>query len=171
MEQTRSAFLKPSSFERVFNRVFGFLVGLGIGLKHNHLLQVRGRKSGNLYSTPVDVLDYSGRLFLVCPRGRAQWVLNAEASGRVTLKHGASIREFALCVVPDSEKAPILKNYLDRFKLTVRRYLPIPAGSPPEAFSPYLAQYPVFELLPPPPTPRSARLVSPELFVKRAGAL
>jgi deazaflavin-dependent oxidoreductase (nitroreductase family) len=155
MEQTRTAFLKPSSFERVFNRVFGFLVGLGIGLKHNHLLQVRGRKSGNLYSTPVEVLDDSGRPFLVCPRGRAQWVLNAEASGRVTLKHGASIREFALRVVPDSEKAPILKNYLDRFKLTVQRYFPIPAGSPPEAFSPYRSHYPVFELIPPPPAPRA----------------
>ena len=151
MAQSRSAFLKPTSFERVFNRVFGFLVGRGIGLKHNYLLQVRGRKSGKLYSTPVDILDDGDRLFLVCPRGRAQWVLNAEASGRVTLKHGASIREFALRVVPDSEKAPILKNYLDRFKLTVQRYFPIPAGSPPEAFSPYLAQYPAFELISPPP--------------------
>jgi hypothetical protein len=54
MEQTRTAFLKPSSFERVFNRVFGLLVGLGIGLEHNYLLQVRGRKSGKVYSTPVD---------------------------------------------------------------------------------------------------------------------
>jgi deazaflavin-dependent oxidoreductase (nitroreductase family) len=150
MANPRIPFLKPTALERVFNRVFGFLVGLGIGLKHNYLLQVRGRKSGNPYSTPVDVLDDGARLFLVCPRGRAQWVLNAEASGRVTLKHGASIREFALRAVPDSEKAPILKNYLDRFKLTVQRYFPVPAGSPPEAFSPYLAQYPVFELIPPP---------------------
>jgi len=155
MEQTRTAFLKPTSLERLFNRVFGLLVGLGIGLKHNYLLQVRGRKSGKVYSTPVDVLDDSGRLFLVCPRGRAQWVLNAEASGRVTLKHGTSIREFALRAVSDSEKAPILKNYLDRFKLTVQRYFPIPAGSAPEAFSPYLAQYPVFELTPPPSAPRA----------------
>ena len=147
MERTRTAFNKPSSFERVFNRVFGFLVGLGIGLKHNYLLQVRGRKSGKLYSTPVDVLDDGARLYLVCPRGRAQWVLNAEASGRVTLKHGASMREFALRAVPDAEKAPILKNYRDRFKLTVQRYFSVPAGSPPEAFSPYVANYPVFELI------------------------
>ena len=103
MEQDRTVFLKPSSFERVFNSVFGLLVGLGIGLKHNYLLQVRGRKSGKVYSTPVDVLDDGGPLFLVCPRGRAQWVLNAEASGRVTLKHGTSIREFALRAVSDSE--------------------------------------------------------------------
>ena len=151
MKQTRTAFLKPTYLERLFNRVFGLLVGLGIGLKHNYLLQVRGRKSGKVYSTPVDVLDDGGRLFLVCPRGRAQWVLNAEASGRVTLKQGSSIREFALRAVPDGEKAPILKNYLDRFKLTVQRYFPIPAGSAPEAFSPYLAQYPVFELIPPRP--------------------
>jgi deazaflavin-dependent oxidoreductase (nitroreductase family) len=151
MAQTSTAFLKPTSFERIFNRVFGVLVGLGIGLRHHYLLQVRGRKSGKLYSTPVDVLDDGARLFLVCPRGRAQWVLNAEASGRVTLKHGASIREFALRAVPDSEKAPILKGYLDRFKLTVQHYFPVPAGSPPEAFSPYLAHYPVFELIPPAP--------------------
>jgi hypothetical protein len=85
-------------------------------------------------------------------------VLNAEASERVTLKNGASIREFALRVVPDSEKAPILKDYLDRFKLTVQRYFPIPAGSPPEAFSPYLVQYPVFELLPPPPNTAAGHL-------------
>ena len=150
MEQTRTPFLKPTFLERIFNRVFGFLVGLGIGLRHNYLLQVRGRKSGKLYSTPVDVLDDGVRLFLICPRGRAQWVLNAEASGRVTLKHGSSLREFALRAAPDSEKAPILKNYLDRFKLTVQRYFPIPAGSPPEAFAPYLSQYPVFELIPQP---------------------
>jgi hypothetical protein len=73
----------------------------------------------------------------------------------VTLKHGTSIRELALRAVLDSEKAPILKNYLDRFKLTVQRYFPIAAGSPPEAFSPYLSQYPVFELTPPPSAPRA----------------
>ena len=40
-----------------------------------------------------------------------------------------------------------VKAYLDRFKTTVRRYFPIPAGSPVERFAPVAAGYPVFELL------------------------
>jgi hypothetical protein len=39
-------FREPTSGERIFNRVLGFLVGLGLGFSHNYLLEVRGRKSG-----------------------------------------------------------------------------------------------------------------------------
>ena len=51
-------------------------------------------------------------------------------------------------VVPDVEKPDVLKAYLDRFKLTVQRYFPVPAGSPAEDLAPFAARYPVFELLP-----------------------
>jgi len=49
MNSTVPAFRAPSAAERVFNRVFGFLVGLGLGFSYNYLLQVRGRKSGKIY--------------------------------------------------------------------------------------------------------------------------
>jgi hypothetical protein len=49
--------------------------------------------------------------------------------------------------VPDGEKPELLKAYLDRFTLTTRRYFPVPAGSPAEAFRALAARYPVFELL------------------------
>ncbi|MGH7335616.1 MAG: hypothetical protein ACREKS_23280 [Candidatus Rokuibacteriota bacterium] len=35
-------FLEPSRLERMFNRAFGALVGLGLGLRHNYLIEVRG---------------------------------------------------------------------------------------------------------------------------------
>ena len=41
---------RPTVVEGLFNRVFGLLVRAGIGLRHNVLLQVRGRKSGRIYS-------------------------------------------------------------------------------------------------------------------------
>jgi len=41
-----------------------------------------------------------------------------------------------------------LKAYLDRFKLTVQRYFPVPAGSAPQAFVDVAGQYPAFELIP-----------------------
>jgi deazaflavin-dependent oxidoreductase (nitroreductase family) len=90
----KPVFQKPTAMERVFNRFFGFLVGVGLGLKHNYLLQVRGRKSGKLYATPIDLLEMDGKRFLVAPRGGTQWVRNAEAAGEVTLKNGGSARAF-----------------------------------------------------------------------------
>jgi len=149
MTEEPQPFQKPSAIERLFNAVFGFLVRLGVGLPHNYLLEVRGRKSGRVYSTPVDVLVLNGRRFLVAPRGYAQWVKNAQASGRVTLKKGTHREEAELRAIPDSDKPEILKAYLDRFKLTVQRYFPLRAGSPAEDFVPLVGRYPVFELLPP----------------------
>jgi len=50
-------FMRPNVVERTFSRFFGFLVGtLGLGLSHHYLLEVRGRRSGRLYSTPVNLL-------------------------------------------------------------------------------------------------------------------
>src|SRR5271157_3391871 len=109
-------FRQPSAMERLFNRCFGFLVGLGLGMKHNYLLQVRGRKSGKLYSTPIDLLEINGKRFLVAPRGRTQWVRNAEAAGEVTLKKGSFRQSFRVQAIPDSDKPQYLKAYLDSFK-------------------------------------------------------
>jgi len=141
-------FNQPNAIERLFNRLFGFLVGWGLGLSHNYLLQVRGRKSGQLYSTPVNVVDRDGKRFLVAPRGYTQWVRNAAASGTVSLKKGRRSEVFLLRVVSDEDKPEILKAYLDSFTRTVQRYFPVPAGSPAEAFRPLAERYPVFELLP-----------------------
>jgi deazaflavin-dependent oxidoreductase (nitroreductase family) len=141
-------FRAPTPTERTFNRLFGFLVGLGLGMPHNYVLQVRGRKTGKVYSTPVDLLELEGKRFLVAPRGRTQWVRNAEAAGEIALKKGWTRQRFHLRPVADAEKPAILKAYLDRFKLAVQRYFPVPAGSPPEAFQELVQSYPAFELLP-----------------------
>lgn len=140
-------FLKPSATEQFFNRAFGFLVGKGIGPSYCYLLQVRGRKSGNLYSTPVNLMEIDGRRLLVAPRGRTQWVRNAEASGEITLKRGSFRKNFRLkeIIVPD--KLPVLKEYLDRYHGAVQRYFTIRAGSPADAFAEIADRHPVFELM------------------------
>jgi len=140
-------FREPSAVEKIFNRAFGFLVGIGLGFSYNYLLQVRGRKSGKLYATPINLLELKGKRFLVAPRGRAQWVRNAEAAGEVTLKKGRTRERFRLRPLGEAEKPEILKAYLDTFKSEVQRYFPVPAGSPVEAFVELAASYPAFELL------------------------
>jgi deazaflavin-dependent oxidoreductase (nitroreductase family) len=100
MTETLPSFRAPTAAERIFNRLFGMLVGLGIGPAYIYLLQVRGRKSGKIYSTPVDLLELQGKRWLVAPRGRTQWVRNAEASGEVTLKKGNKILHFVCAPSP-----------------------------------------------------------------------
>jgi deazaflavin-dependent oxidoreductase (nitroreductase family) len=95
--------------ERVFNRIYGLLVGLGLGFSYAYLLEVRGRKSGRTYSTPIDLLELNGKRSLVSPRGRTQWVRNAEAAGEITLKKGRARQRFGLRALDDNEKPEILK--------------------------------------------------------------
>lgn len=147
MNSSLPEFRAPTPLERAFNHFYGFLVGLGLGLSHSYLLQVRGRKSGKLFSTPVDLLELGGKRFLVAPRGRTQWVRNAEAAGEVTLKKGKTKQRFRLRPIPDSDKPEILKAYLDNFKREVQRYFPVPAGSPAQAFAGLVQNYPAFELI------------------------
>jgi deazaflavin-dependent oxidoreductase (nitroreductase family) len=148
MSSNLPAFRAPSAVERVFNRVFGFVVGLGWGFSYNYLLQVRGRRSGKLYSTPIDLLERSGKRYLVAPRGRTQWVRNAESAGEITLKKGKLQQRFRLRALSDQEKPEILKAYLDQFRKEVQRYFPVPAGSPVEGFHGLVQSYPAFELIP-----------------------
>ena len=147
MKETKESFNQPATFARAFNKLFGFLVGLGLGLPHNYLLQVRGRKSGRVYATPVDVLNREGKRYLVAPRGYTQWVRNAEVSGEITLRRGRQTRTYRLRALSDAEKPAVLKAYLDRFRREVQRYFPVPAGSPPDAFAKVAARYPAFELI------------------------
>ena len=148
MDQPSTQFTPPTAADRFINRAFGFLVKIGLGLPHNYLLEVRGRKSGRTYSTPVNLLEINGKRYIVAPRGYTQWVRNVEASGEASLIKRGRRQAFQFHPVADEAKPEILKAYLDRFKLTVQRYFPIPAGSPAEAFQPLASRYPVFEIVP-----------------------
>lgn len=142
-------FRAPTPKERLFNRVYGFLVGVGIGFSYNYLLQAKGRKTGKIYSTPIDLLEMHGQRFLVAPRGRTQWVRNAEVSGEITLKKGRYQQQFRLRSLSLAEKPPILKTYLERFRAQVQQYFPLEAGAPLEAFAEVADNYPAFELTAP----------------------
>lgn len=148
MADAGPAFREPSPLERLVNRAFGALVGIGLAPRDYHLLQVRGRKSGRVYGTPVSLVSLHGARFLVAPRGRAQWVRNAEAANEVVLKRGSSRRRFRLRALADADKPPVLMAYLERYRSVVQRYFPVPAASPARAFAEIAARYPVFELLP-----------------------
>lgn len=140
-------FLKPTAFERAAGRTFAALVRLGIGLPHHYALEVRGRKSGRVFSTPVNLLAHQGRKYLVAARGETNWVRNARAGGRVALCKGSRREEYKVREVAVAERPELLKQFLDRFAFSVQRYYPVPKGSPVSAFAEFAARMPVFELV------------------------
>jgi hypothetical protein len=145
--QNAPKYQPPSTIEALFNRTFGFLAGLGIAPKFIYLLEVRGRKTGKIYRSPVNLMEIAGKQILVAPRGRTQWVRNAEASNEITLKRASYRQAFALKPIPDPDKPPILKEYLDRYASAVKKFFPIPPNSPAESFCAIAPNYPVFELI------------------------
>ena len=147
MSEQALPFQKPNLLDRLFNRVFGFLVSCGLGFAHTYLLEVQGRKSGKVYTLPVDLLREGGKQYLVAPRGYTQWVRNAEVAGEVRLRKGRQVQGFRLRALPEAERPPILKAYLDQFRREVQRFFPVPAGSPVEMFVPLAHRYPAFELI------------------------
>lgn len=139
-------FNPPGFFARIINRLYGRLTSLGLGPSDSYLLQSHGRSSGALHSTPVNVLRFNGKIYLVGTRGHTQWSRNVLASGTLTLKRGRTSIDFLIRTLPDEEKAEILKGYLVRFNWMVSRFFPLPADAPPAAFTAIASRYPVFEL-------------------------
>jgi hypothetical protein len=127
-------FEKLGVLDRLVNGAIGGLVGLGVGPAR--------------YTLPVDLLDHGGKPYLVAPRGYTQWVRNAEAQGEVTLRRGSKSARYGLRPLGEAEKPAVLKAYLDGFRGEVQRFFPVMAGSPVADFTPLVAQYPAFELLP-----------------------
>src|SRR5262245_27700922 len=97
-------FTKPNAVDRFINRAFGILVKIGLGLPHNFLLEVRGRKSGRVYSTPVNVLEHNGKRYLVAPRGYTQWVRNVIAIGEAVLVKGTGRESVSLKLIADDDR-------------------------------------------------------------------
>jgi deazaflavin-dependent oxidoreductase (nitroreductase family) len=146
MQHPTRRFDPPGFIARAVNRLYGRLTSLGFGPSDSYLLRTRGRKSGVLHSTPVNVLRYNGRIYLIGTRGHTQWSRNVMASGTLTLKRGRTSIAFLTKVLPDEEKAEILKAYLVRFNWMVSRFFPVPATSPATCFAAIASHYPVFEL-------------------------
>lgn len=110
-------YVKPGFFTtRVFNPVVSFLAGrLGLSMKGARVLSVRGRKSGEWHSTPVNPLSFKGQRYLVAPRGETQWVRNIRVSRAGRLTVGGKTEDVRVEEVPDHEKPPILRAYLQEW--------------------------------------------------------
>jgi len=140
---------RPDWFTRnVFNRLVNLLTRLGISVMGSRVLEHRGRKSGTLHHTPVNLLTIDGTDYLVAPRGETEWVRNVRAAdGHLVLRLGRKRQIRTATEVPESERAAILKPYLRRWKFEVGMFFD---GVGPDAsdaeFAAIAGRHPVFVL-------------------------
>jgi deazaflavin-dependent oxidoreductase (nitroreductase family) len=78
-------------------------------------LAVRGRRSGEWRTVPVNVLELDGERYLVAPRGDTQWARNLRAAGGGELRARRGTEAFRATEIPDAEKRPIIDAYLARW--------------------------------------------------------
>ena len=139
---------RPNWFARLQNNASAWVFGAGIWPERVAALEVVGRRLGRVSSFPVAIADLGGKNYLVSMLGdRANWVLNVRADGgRAVLRHG--VREAVRLVeVPVSERAPILKRYLE-VAPGARPHIPVQPDAPLEEFEKIAASFPVFRIEP-----------------------
>jgi len=113
-------YLQPGWFTRnVFNRLVVAATRAGLSVWGSRILQVRGRSSGQIRETPVNLLTLDGNRYLVAPRGMTQWVRNLRVAQEGTLRLGRRGEAFRAVEITDADKVPILRAYLQRWKLEV----------------------------------------------------
>jgi deazaflavin-dependent oxidoreductase (nitroreductase family) len=70
---------------RFFNPIARRLLAAGVPMGPNALVTVRGRTSGRPRTTPLTIIEASGRRWLISPYGEVNWVRNLRAAGRATI--------------------------------------------------------------------------------------
>jgi deazaflavin-dependent oxidoreductase (nitroreductase family) len=139
---------RPGAFARAGNTVFRWLAEAGVSIAGTTALRVRGRKSGELRSVVVNVMEVDGRDYVVSPRGNTQWTRNARAAGVVEIGPRWRRRLVRIAEVADEAKPELLQRYLDRWYWEVKGHV---GGLTPDStateFGATAPSIPVFELV------------------------
>jgi deazaflavin-dependent oxidoreductase (nitroreductase family) len=147
MNDTR--YVQPGWFtQHVFNRTVRRLTRMGISVAGSRELRVRGRKSGEWRSTPVNLLTAEGDRYLVSPRGTTQWVRNIRTSGEGELRVGRRVEAFHVVELADEVKVPVLREYLRKWGWEVGAFFEgIDKRSTDEDLARIASGFPVFRVL------------------------
>src|SRR5215831_14181865 len=137
----------------ILNSIAHRLLRLGPLMGPNALLGVRGRKSGQLRTTPVALVEVGGRRWTVGTFGNVNWVRNLRAAGEGTLTVGRRTERVRAVELDRAEAVSffvdVLAPYVGRTRL-VRWLLGsvLRAGDILDDPRAAAAQRPVFELYP-----------------------
>jgi deazaflavin-dependent oxidoreductase (nitroreductase family) len=142
-------YLAPNRSAAVFNAVAKFLTARGISLMGSRVLAVRGRKSGEVRTTVVNLFTYEGERYLLAPRGHTQWVRNLRAVGEGELRLGRRSEAFTPLEIADADKTPLIRLYLRKWAWEVGAFFEgLNADSPDADIAAAAPGFPVFRIDP-----------------------
>jgi hypothetical protein len=138
---------RPNRTVSFINRCWAGVFGLGIAPNYLAALEVRGRKSGRRIILPVVIAVVGDQRYLVSMLGEdVAWVRNARAAGgNVILRHGRR-EQVHLEEVPSDQRAPIIKDYLQRAP-GARPHIPVDKDAPVSEFEKVSSRFPVFRIV------------------------
>ncbi|MCC6436541.1 MAG: nitroreductase family deazaflavin-dependent oxidoreductase, partial [Acidimicrobiales bacterium] len=138
--------VEPDRLTRsILNPVVIAAARIGLSLWGARVLEVPGRCTGAVRTTPVNVLELAGERYLVAPRGCTEWVRNVRAAGGATLRLGRRREAVRTVEVADRDKVTVLRAYLRRWQFEVGRFFDCVGPDAPDAeLARIAAGYPVF---------------------------
>jgi deazaflavin-dependent oxidoreductase (nitroreductase family) len=144
---TDARYIRATRSTAVFNGIVAWLTRIGVSIYGSRVLAVRGRKSGEWRTVPVNLLTHGGVRYLVAPRGHTQWVRNLRVAGDGELRVGRRIEVFTATELADDDKPPVLREYLRRWKFEVGVFFDgVDASASDEKLRSIAPGYPVFRL-------------------------
>ncbi len=110
-DRIRSAARAPKSVS-IFSPILKFLLAAGVPLGPNGLITIRGRKSGMPRTTPVAIIEVSGRRWVWAPWGEVNWVRNLRAAGRATITVRRRSEEIGATELDEPQRVAFFRDYL-----------------------------------------------------------
>src|SRR5438552_13829138 len=102
---------RPDWFTKhVFNRAVAVLTRAGCSVWGSRVPRARGRKSGEWRSSPVNLLTYNGKQYLVPPPGHTQWVRNIRVSATSELMLGNKDQPLRASEIPTTRRLQSYAN-------------------------------------------------------------
>ena len=95
-----------------FSRILKFLMVAGVPLGPNRLVTIRGRKSGLPRTTPLAIIEVSGRRWVWAPWGEVQWVRNLRAAGRATITTRRRTEEVRATELDPTQRVEFFRDIL-----------------------------------------------------------
>jgi len=111
---------RPPRWVTAFNPLTRYLLRSGVPLGPNGLVTVRGRTSGVPRTTPIAIIELSGRRWIWAPWGEVNWVRNLRAAGRATITVRGRDEEVTARELDRTERAWFFRDVLGSLARSIR---------------------------------------------------
>lgn len=99
-------------FIHLFNPIVRSLHRVGVPMGPTILLTVRGRKTGQLHTTPVGLFEGGGRRYVFATFGEVDWVRNLRSAGEATITRGRHSETVVAAELTPEEAESVLQEVL-----------------------------------------------------------